>query len=315
MSKPERTGLHAVRGLRWLLATALLIGGFYAVYRLYRWAEPSPGAFGPFPNTAGTIVTMRMENAPFEGYTQGHKSWSVWAKRLDFERLSGSSFSSIQSISITDIREGKLFKVPDTPAVSPSAPASKQDSSPVTHAASPTATFRARQGRYAINNLEPLPPDLLMSYTVQWQFKLLDDVDFRTRDGDELHADSMTILEMNNRRTGRLERRILCEKGATIRRKDTKIIANQMRYNPDERLVECLGGVRGTFKNGTVQTERAFWSLNEQVLRCPDKVSGVVDAGTFEADSLIIDQKRGLRRANGFHIRFRNREEDSLRLP
>jgi hypothetical protein len=117
-------------------------------------------------------------------------------------------------------------------------------------------------------------------------------VDFRTKNGDRLQAEALTVVELMNRRTGRKERRILAETGVTVTGKNFTIRANQARYDPESRIVECLGGVRGTFPNGTAQAERAFWSLKEQTAHFPETTTGTARGMAFTTTDLVIDLKR-----------------------
>lgn len=309
MDTQHRAYALLLRVLRW----SMLPGLIFALYLAYRWAEPAPTSSLPFQTSFNSTVTMRLEEAPFIGYANGRKSWSVWAKRIDLERLPGASFSTVQSATLVDIRDGALYTLPDTPAP-PAASANASAAPSGTVNVKPAATFRARRGRYALQNLEPTPAHLTLNYNVQWQFKLTEDVDFRMQNGDRLQADSLTILELTNKRTGRPERRILCESGAKVTHKEVSMRANSARYDPAERLVECLGGVRGTFKNGTVQSERAFWSLNEQIVRCPETATGVVDGMAFRAEGLVIDMKHRTLRANRVRARFRMESRETFRL-
>ena len=137
-----------------------------------------------------------------------------------------------------------------------------------------------------------LPPELLIAYTVQWQFRLTGDVKIRTREGYQLNAPSITMLELFNRHTGKLERQMLCEKGGKVQAKGASIQANQARYDDVHKSVEFLGGVRGTLQKDSVQGEHFFWSLQDNAIRCPDEVSGVWNDSQYTATDVLIDANR-----------------------
>ena len=155
-----------------------------------------------------------------------------------------------------------------------------------------TATFSAQHGRYVVGNTDGLPPDLLIAYSVQWQFRLTGDVKIRTREGYELNAPTIVILELYNRRTLKTERQMLCEQGATVRAKGASMQANQARYNDAAQTIECLGGVRGVMQKDSVQADSMLWSLKDDVIRCPENASGVWQGAPFTAVNLTLDVKR-----------------------
>jgi hypothetical protein len=322
MEEQPRAGRQVVRAAGWIAAIAVGVG----VYLAYRWAEPSPASFTASNNLSARPAGIRLENAPFTGYAQGQKAWSLWAKQIDLQRAQGAALGDIQSADLTDIRNGVLYQLPPEAAglepVSASSsgtavsPASARP--PDKRKAAPYATFRAKHGHYTAGAQSSLlPPEMMPNYLVQWQFTLTDDVELRTRTGDRLRADSLTILQLWNRRTRRQERRITCDAGARVTREDVTIQANKARYDPAERVVECLGGVRGTFKGGMVQTERAFWSLKDHMLRCPETTAGRLRDMPFQTDNLTVDLKRGLVRANHVAalLRMEGQEETGLGLP
>ncbi len=290
----------------------VLLGLAVGLYFAYVWAGASSSPVLFPPANQGSQVTVRLEEAPFSGYFHGHKSWSLWAKRIDLEHLPGSAMANIQSATLTDIRNGKLFDPPPdrpTPADSaqpiPAAATTRanrpfgsmhiEDFTPTTDKAPdlpPAATFRADRGVYSLGTLQPVPSDLQFLYEIQWQFKLQGNVDYRMRSGDRLHADSLIILEMINKRTRRTERRVLCDTGVQVTLHGVKILANQARYDPADRTVECLGGVRGAFKDGTVQADQIFWSLKDQMIRCPETATGTFRGMDCTWKNLTVDLKR-----------------------
>jgi hypothetical protein len=143
-----------------------------------------------------------------------------------------------------------------------------------------------------------------MLFTVQWQFKLSGDVVFRTRAQDELAAPSMTIYNLVSRKTGKPEQRVICEQGGKMTHLGIHVSANTIRFNPKDRTVECLSGVRGTYKQGNVQAERVYWSLDDEILRCPESASGTVQGMPFLAEGLTLDIKRRRHHANHIHIQL-----------
>ena len=267
--------------LRWLRCGLLPLFGL-GVFLTYRWAERAP--FLPdavVRNASGRVVVARLQNAPFTSYADGRKTWSLHAAQIDLERLPGTAFSNIESASVTDIRQGVLYRLPASisPAASP-----KESTA--------AARFSARSGRYAQGGAETLPSDLALVFALRWQFRLEGDVSFETTADDKLTASALTMLELTNQRTGKLERRIVCDQGAVIQTKGLRLQSNQLRYNPADRTVECLGGVYAAFSGGTAQAESAYWSPQNQTLTCPGAVSGVMQGLPFQAINVVADIRR-----------------------
>jgi hypothetical protein len=318
---------RASRLIKRVLGWAILPAVVIPLYLLYRWAG-SPSTDATLVHTVGgSTLTVRLENAPFTGYADGHKSWSLWARTIDLERPPDSSLANIQSALLTDIRDGILYKPPTgatasapkggtalrTPPMGAAPNSEDTDSSaPV---GPPAATFQARQGRYTIGMADSIPPDLALNYNLKWQFKLTGSVDLRTSAGDRLQSPSLAILDLRNRRTRRPERRMICDEGAEITLDKIHLHANQMRYDPTERTVECLGGVRGALKDGVVQAERLFWSLKDQVIRCPETATGVMKGIPFTAEGMTIDMKHRVSHANHISIQLRREDVSHLDLP
>src|SRR5579871_1637171 len=260
MESPSR---RLFRALGWTLLAALAVG----LYLAYRWAAQPELVTFPARVVAGKIPTFVLTNSAYSESSGGRKTWSVWAARIEMDHMPGAALAAIQTATLTGIRNGILYRVPA--AQSASAAVSSSPS-----ADEPAATFRADQGHYAVGNLAPVPNDITLAYTVRWQLLLTGNVDLRAAGGDHLRADSLSILEMISRRTGRLERRIVCDNGLQVSLKDVRVQANSARYDPAGRTVECLDGVRGTFREGALQANSLFWSLKDQTLRSPETVSG-----------------------------------------
>jgi hypothetical protein len=323
MNALPRPPRRFLRALGWTALLGLSVGLFFA----YRWAGSVTLPVAPSLESGGPQVMMRLEGAPFTSYVNGRKTWSLWAGRIDLERLPGSALANLQRATLTDIRNGKLYAAPPNgAAIPPVTPASATEfpalrlstgspnlaptATPDSPDDLPAATFRANSGLYALGTLEPPPAEIAPLYDVQWQFKLKGGVEFKTQAGDRLRSDSLILLEMISRRTHRTERRILCDQGAKVDLKDVQVQANRVRYDPAERTVECLGGVRGTFKGGVMQAERLFWSLKDQVLRCPETATGTYHGMPFTWEGLTVDLKRRVLTANRVHGQIRIEEED-----
>ncbi len=299
MATPDTRMIHrrpTRRTLARLVGLSAAAGCVYGTYCVYRWAEPSPAALSSvFRPTAGSDVTLSMQQTTFVNFANGYKSWYVRADRIDVERPPGGlAQSSLQRAAITGIHEGKLYSLP-----AQNLPISTTAAEPIsdeTPSAPPAATFSAREGRYTAGMLEPVPNDLQLLYNMLWQFKLAGDVRLRTNEDVRIAAPALTILEMIHNRTRKYERRILCDEGVDITAKNVQIHANSMRYDPAARIVECTGGVRATMqdKNGanTVQGDSAFWSLKDQILRCPNTTTGLWHGEAFTARNLSVDTKR-----------------------
>ncbi len=308
--------------LRWTAAVGCVVG----TVLVYRWAEPTSP---PTPATLqgaslGSNVTMRLENAPFVGHSNGFKTWSLQAGRIELERLPGGSLASIESIALTDIKDGLLFPAPP-PLPVPSlvlAPAAQHSPTQTAPGQIPpeaevtygpwNAKFRAGRGHYRSGLMSLPPPELAVLYRLQSEFDLSQGVDFRTREGDHFEAQSLTVLDLQNKKTGHSERRILCENGMKVTRKDAQVTANQSRYDVAGRTVECLGGARATFPDGVVQAERMYWSLDAGIVRCPEDTTGVLRGVPFVAHGLTIDLKSRTAHAN--HMEFDLRSESLGKL-
>ena len=282
-----------VRALGWGIVAILAIGLTLA----YRWAGQTSLLPPPAYVNNRTTPTFLLTNTTYTETSNGHKTWSVWAGRIEMDHMPGAALAAIQTATLTDIRNGVLYRVPASPSSFGTA-AAAQTSTPETGA--PAATFRADQGRYAIGDLASVPNDIALAYSVRWQLKLTGNVDLRAADGDHLRADSLSILEMISRRTGRLERRIVCDNGMQVSSKDVRVHANVARYDPAGRTVECLDGVRGAFREGAIQADSLFWSLKDQVLRCPETATGTFRAFTGAWNGMRIDLKRHRLYANSF---------------
>jgi len=300
--KPLPGAVH--RRIRRVITWCAAIGFVATAIVAYRWAEPSPRSLMNAHSPVGANASVQLINTPFAGYVDGFRAWSIHAGQVDVLRLPNSALTSIQSAQVVEIRDGNLY---DPPTISAQ---TARNTGPRIMAAGAidtdkrriAATFRADQGRYSLGALQMAPPDLEMMYTVQWQFRLMGNVVFKTRAKDELTAPSMTVYSLINRKTGRSEQRIQCEEGAKMTHLGIQVTANTMRFSPKDRMVECLTGVRGTFKQGNVQAERVYWSLNNEVLRCPESASGVVHGMPFTADGLTLDVKRRKHHADHIHI-------------
>jgi hypothetical protein len=87
------------------------------------------------------------------------------------------------------------------------------------------------------------------------------------------------------------------------------ITSNRLRYSLSDRTVELLDGVRGVTKEGNIQSQRAYWSLKDDVVQIPDPMTGTLNGNDFSADSLTLDLKNGTQSANHGIIYFRTDRE------
>ena len=311
------------RRLRPLLGWTAAVGFAVGTTLVYRWAEPRSSPTPPVQSaSSGNNVTMRLENAPFVGHSQGYKTWSLVAGTVALERMPNASLSSIENISLTHIKDGLLFPAPPEPAVVPTAavvhgPAGQTtvDRLPTEAEASYgpwTAKFQAGLGHYRSGLMALPPPELALLYRLQSEFDLSQGVDFRTREGDHFEAESLTVLDLINKQNGHAERRILCDNGMKITRKNAQMSANQARYDVSGRTVECLGGARATFPDGALQSDRMYWSLDNEVLRCPETVTGTMQGIPFVAQGLTVDMKNRTMHANHIHFELRSESEENL---
>lgn len=317
VSAYRRRQIQAALG--WTAAVGFVVG----TVLVYRWAEPSSTPNAAIqPAGSNSNVTIRLENAPFFGHSNGYKTWSLHAGRIELERMPGASLSSLESVSLSDIKDGLLFP---TPPPMPAAPAAAPSSSP--HPAgqtaigllSPeneaaygpwTARFRAGHGHYNSGMLAQPPPDLATLYRLQSAFDLSQGVALRTREGDLFEADSLSVFDLLSKQNGHSERRILCNNGMKLTRKDGSVAANQARYDVANRTVECLGGARVTFSDGSFQTERMYWSLDEGILRCPDAAAGTLRGAPFNAQGMTIDLKKHHMHANQITFELRSDSQE-----
>jgi hypothetical protein len=299
------------RLLPWLTPAA--IAGSIAA--LYHWSEPKKIATNPLLRGASVGVSIHLDNAPFAAYSGGRKTWSLWAKSIDLEHPEYAAAGSFASASLTDIRDGVLYSVSPTehgssqPLTSTPQPAqllSRISSSDSAAPSGPPAVkFHAGSGHYYLGSAQPLPGDLSSSYTARWQLQLSGGVAVTTRDGNSLHTESLTMMELTNLKTHGVEQRLECNAGATVIRKGVKISANRLRYSLSDHTVELLDGVRGSFREGSIQSQRTFWSLNEDTVQIPDASTGILNGNDFAAQSITLDLKNGRQMANHISIYFR----------
>lgn len=296
------------------LLFALLMTGLYFAYL---WAEPKPTPAPPIRSGFGNTVILTLKDAPFFGYSEGRVTWTLQAGKIELLPLQGGGLANVSTATLTNIRQGALYELPSVVAlpntVKPASltqniPSSVADAKAM--AGKPTATFRADEGKYTAGANEPLPGDLAVYYFPQWQFRLSGNVQFQSASGDTLTADSLVIVEMRSKQNQKLERRILCETGGKIKAQKAEFQANTARYDPQSRTVECVNGVRGTFRGGSVQTDRLFWSLREQIVSCPDTTTGTLRDVPFIAENLRINIKAETSEAR--HIRFQLRIDKEL---
>jgi len=281
------------RRLSRALQTSAAITFAVAVYFAYRWAGPLQNWTPPVRNGGGGSVTIRLTDTPFAAYIDGARTWSIHAGQVDILRLPNAALTSVQSATILDIRNGTLYEPPARPMTNGGALTARvmEAGAPARNSGLVAATFHAKRGHYSAGLLEAIPPDLDMLYTTQWQFRLEGDVVFQTRSHDVLTAPSMTIYNLVSRKTGRPEQRVVCDKGARMTHKGIELTANTMRYNPKERTVDCYSGVRGVYKQGSVQSERVYWSLDNEILRCPETATGKIQDMPFQAEGITLDVK------------------------
>src|SRR5260370_440523 len=95
--------------------------------------------------------------------------------------------------------------------------------------------YRWAEPASTVKPLQPMPPDLNGPFYALWQFHLTGNVDLKTRAGDHLQSESLSIMELVNRQTRKTERRMVCDSGAVITLNDIRIQANQLRYDPEAR--------------------------------------------------------------------------------
>ncbi len=293
---------NLLRMIGWIVA-ALFI---FATFLLYRWAaSPLPPAYrhanGVDPSSAFTI-----KNAPFVSYENGKKAWSLRAERIDATRQPNAGFANFQNATLFHLRDGKIYSPPKKSSRILAPTATILDaSSPDAPTDVVAATFQADQGQYAQGSLFAPPTDMDASTTVLWQFVLTGNVEFKTAADEKFTSQSMTVYNLQKRGGSQSFFRIVCDKGAQIVRKKIQIEANQVRFQPKDGVIECLGGVRGKFPEGDIQTERAYWTLKNETLRCPDTTSGQMRGLEFSANNLNLDIKNE-RATGGYTICYPN---------
>src|SRR5580658_9310006 len=89
----------------WLLPAGI-VG---SIFGLYRWSEPPHIIPNSISSRGSTTVSIHLDNVPFAAFAGGHKVWSLWAGRIDLEHSPYSTATSIQSATLTDIRDGILY--------------------------------------------------------------------------------------------------------------------------------------------------------------------------------------------------------------
>ena len=293
MEKPRRLRRKFGFAFAWLAFAGLCAG----IFLLYRAAEPSADRLLPnFNRTSASTVSMRLEGTTFDSYVGNAKIWSLYARVIEGEQPANGSVGEIENATITDIRDGKLYEQPGADGVS--AARNSAAGVVVNRALQSTtqpplvATFSAANGAYVAGGTSALPLDIQTTYVVQRELRLTVNVIVKAVNGDKLEADTLTILDMVNRRNNKPERRLLCEHGAKVTTKDGQIQANVARYDPATRMVEALGGARAKSKSNTMQAERLFWSLGDGIVRCPEAASGTWSGTPYTAEGLSIDTRK-----------------------
>ena len=293
MEKPRRLRRKFGFAFAWLAFAGLCAG----IFLLYRAAEPSANRLLPnFNRTSASTVSMRLEGTTFDSYVGNAKIWSLYARVIEGEQPANGSVGEIENATITDIRDGKLYEQPGADGVS--AARNSAAGVVVNRALQSTtqpplvATFSAAKGEYVAGGTSALPLDIQTTYVVQRELRLTVNVIVKAVNGDKLEADTLTILDMVNRRNNKPERRLLCEHGVKVTTKDGQIQANVARYDPATRMVEALGGARAKSKSNTMQAERLFWSLGDGIVRCPEAASGTWSGTPYTAEGLSIDTRK-----------------------
>lgn len=302
LSSPQRKW---IKPALWLLGFA---GIGTAIAVIYRWAEPK---YLPLPGTIGAMrgrSYMRLEKTEFAGSVAGVKNWSLWADSVEVEKLPNSGFSQVQNATLSGIRNGVLYDIPlktTSPQLTPQNTSGTPSPTAINApAGKPYAKFQADNGKYALGAFEAPPSDLGMTHTVQWYLRLSGNVVFSTVNGDSVKAPSLTIYHLQNKRTAKMEQRIVCEEGAEMVRNKMRLRANRLRFSPKEQQVECLEGVRVSYERGAVQTDRVFWNMKDGVLRCPDTASSNIEGIELQGENLTIDTKNRVYKAQRFHARI-----------
>lgn len=270
------------------------------VFLAYRWAgSPIPPNLHPGVVSSG-VSSLHMEDVPVSNSQDGRNAWYFHAGSIDITPQLHAGLGAIQNATITNLKDGKIFEGPNGTPVPSTSPDRRVDGMfPDSKIA---ATFKANQGQYALGNLMTPPSDLDSAFSVLWQFNLTGDVEFTTSAGDKMSSQSLLIYNLAKKGGGKPFLRIVCDNGAKVIRNKIQVVSNRVRYQPSDGVVECLGGVRCVFDHGTVQTERAFWTLKEETLRCPDTASGKYDDTEFIVTESVFDMKRQIRSAR--HVTF-----------
>jgi hypothetical protein len=305
MASPFLNSVAAKRMQPWLI-TGVVVGALAAAYHFAEPLHTSPG----FNSSAGVHAGIHLENVPFVAYSGSRLAWSLKAKSIDITHSQYTSSAAIQSAQINEISEGTLY--PSDPSENSLLPFStaadaKQPISPD----KPLLTFKAAVGHYYVGGTHPLTPDLAANYTCRWQLVLEGNVRIQTRDGDELRTDRLTMLGLTGISNHKEEQRLECDAGAVIARKDVSITANRMRYALEDHTVELLNGVRMVYKNGSVQSDRTFWELKANVVRIPDRCSGIMNESSFTAGMLTLDLKQDTIHAYGLQM-FLGKDQDGM---
>lgn len=309
MSSQDSIRWRTFRRLSWI-AVPLVVG--IVSYRAMRWAEAPRGISPPPASSDARNFTMRLEGGSYVNYVDGRKAWSVAADRIDLDRSPGTSLTSLQGATLTALHDGRLFELRPGAGVESGSVALGFGASAREQV---VASFSALHGRYSVGPTESAPPDITSNYAVEWQLKLMDDVRVVTKAGDKIMADSFRIVEIMNRQSGLRERRMYCEAGMRASHGATSIIANQARFAPNDRVLDCQGGVRLLSKRDSVQADRLFWSFKDETARCPEVATGVLGGMAFSATNLALDLKRHHSSASRIQLQLRSDQEKGVLSP
>lgn len=265
--------------------TAILAFVTVSITLLYLWAQPHYKPPMTYVGGVGLTPGVILNNGSFTSSTDGNPDWTVQAKQIKVNRPQSGATDAVGSADIYQITNGVIYS-------------SKQNGHLNSVSQKPSnITFQAGAGHYATGSFTNMPASLVQYHLVQWEFKLDNGVHLQTASKQMIEAPKLDFFQTINRRTGKPQQIIICNKGAVLTTPTLSVSANSLRFDPAGKVVETTDGVVATDLSSKIATTKllsqsAYLTLASDSLYCPQSVSGSLENSPFSASSLILNEKK-----------------------
>ena len=231
---PSDLTIRKKRNIVKIRNTAAFVIVVSAITLLYIWAQPHYVPQTTYAGGVGLTPSVILNNGSFTSSTDGKPDWTVHADQIKVNRPQSGATDAVGSADITQITNGVIYS-------------SRQNghSSSVSHKPE-NITFKAGEGHYTTGSFTSMPVTLTQYHLVQWEFKLDNGVNLQTSGNEKISAPKLDFFQTINRRTGKPQQIIVCNKGAVLTTPTLSISANQLRFDPAGKVVETTGGVVAT---------------------------------------------------------------------